>query len=178
MRLTINLATRRYINMRRLNGLLIACFLLLTGLLVYETRQIAGNKADIDRIRRQSAAALSGPAGAPAVSRAQIQELSGKIAFANGLIEKKTVNWVGLLDKLEEVVPPGVSLTQVEPVLRDQAVRLNGVARNFANLRALLENMEQSDNFSEVYLLSQNEQKVGATQQGIGFNLTCKVGYR
>jgi len=178
MKLTINLATRRYVNMRRLNTLLLACCILLAGLLVYRVREIANNQAGINRIKSQAAAAARGPAGAPAVSEAQVQALAKRIAFANGLIQKKTVNWVGLLDKLEEVVPAGIALTQVAPVQRDQSLKFSGVARSFANLRSLLENMEQSKNFSEVYLLSQSELNVGLTQQGLSFAITCKVDYR
>ena len=39
----------------------------------------------------------------------------------------------------------------------------------------MLENMEGSKNFSEVYLLSQSDTKVGLTQKGITFNISCKV---
>ena len=178
MKLTINLATRRYLNMRRLNTVLLASFILMAALLVYNVREIASNQVEINRIKRQLSGAASGPAGAPAVSQAQLQALDKEISFANDLIEKKTVNWVGLLDKLEEVVPAGVALTQVEPVQREQLLKLAGVTRSFANLRTLLENMEQSKNFSEVYLLSQSEHKVGLTQQGFSFTITCKVSYR
>lgn len=176
MRLTINLATRRYVNLRRLNALLVACLLLLGALLVFKVREVAYNQAELARIRKLSANTGSRPG--ETVSEAQLQALSAKIRFANGLIEKKTTNWISLLDRLEEVVPDGVSLTQIEPSQREQLLKISGAARNFANLRAFLENLEQSQNFSEVYLLSQTETKVGLTQQGINFAITCKVTYR
>ena len=94
------------------------------------------------------------------------------------MIEKKSANWLNLLDRLEEVVPAGVALTQIEPDPKERLVKLTGAARSFANLRTLIENMEQSKNFSEVYLLSQSDaKKVGATQQGLQFAISCKVIY-
>jgi len=178
MKLTINLATRRYINMRRLNSGLAASVLLSAALLVYQVREIANNQVDINRIGNESAAASRGSAGEPAVSPELLQELDAKIAFGNQLIARKTTNWVAVLDKLEVVVPAGVSLTQVKPSLKDQTLQLAGAARSFAELRTLLENMEESPNFSEVYLLSQNDLKVGKSQQALGFNISCKVSYQ
>lgn len=177
MKLTINLATRRYVNQRQLNLVLTASFVILAALLVYLVRELANNQAEINKIKSQSAAASRGPAGAAAIPPEQMKELEGRIAFANALIDRKTVNWISLLDKLELVVPAGVSLTQVSPG-PDLSVKLEGVALTFGNLRTLLENMEQSPNFSEVYLLSQSERKVGSTQEGKGFSISCKVGYQ
>ncbi|HBG08060.1 MAG: fimbrial protein [Geobacteraceae bacterium GWC2_58_44] len=177
MKFTTNLATRRYINMRRLNAGLVACFVLLGALLLFKVREVAYNHAELGRIRSLTAAAGNRP-GAAKVSEAQLNALAGKIAFANTLIDKKSVNWLSLLDRLEEVVPNGVALTQIEPNQREQQLKINGVARSFANLRTFLENMEQSKNFSEVYLLGQSETKVGSTQQGLSFAVTCKVSYR
>lgn len=176
MRITINLATRRYLNLGRLNAILLACSVLLGALLVFTVRELAYNQAQLSGIRRQSAALGDRPG--VAVSEAQMQALAAKIGFANGVLEKKSVNWLKLLDRLEEVVPNGVTLTDIEPDQREQLLKISGAARSFANLRAFLENMEQSENFAEVYLLSQSETKVGLTQRGINFAVTCKVSYR
>jgi type IV pilus assembly protein PilN len=176
MKLTINLATRRYINMRLLNGVLVTGFLLTGVLLIFQVREVANNHAELGRIKNLSAA--SATRSGATVSEAQLKALAGRIAFANTLIDKKALNWVNLLDRLEEVVPSGVSLTAIEPDQRNQQLKITGAARSFANLRSLLENMEQSKNFSEVYLLAQTEIKVGQTQSGINFSVTCKVSYR
>ncbi|QWV96274.1 PilN domain-containing protein [Geomonas nitrogeniifigens] len=179
MKLTINLATKRYVNLRQLNTVLTACFAITALFLVYLVREVANNQVEINKIKSQSAAASRGPAGAPPVPAEQMRELDGKIAFANALIDRKTVNWISLLDKLEQVVPAGVALNQVEPTAQDpQVIKLTGMALNFDNLRVLLENMERSPSFSEVYLLSQSDRKVGTTQQGYSFTLSCKVNYR
>jgi type IV pilus assembly protein PilN len=177
MKLTINLATRRYINLRQVNAALALGLALLAMLAVFKVREIAHNEAELTRMKHLSAATGTRVGGVE-ISQAQLKALDARIRFANAAIDKKSVNWLILLDRLEEVVPSGVALTQIEPDQHQQLVKISGAARSFANLRGLLENMERSKNFSEVYLLSQSEAKVGLTQQGILFNVNCKVALR
>ena len=176
MRLTINLATRRYLNLGQINAALVAGFLIFGVLALFKIQEFAHNAAELARIRSLSQAAGERGAGVR-VSEAQLKAQAEQIRFANAAIEKKSVNWLSLLDSLEEVVPAGVKLTQIAPD-KSQVLKISGAARSFANLRALLENMERSKNFSEVYLLSQNETKVGLTQEGIIFSISCKVALR
>ena len=176
MRLTINLATRRYINLRQLSGaLLVACTLLGT-LALFRVVEIAHNAAELTRLRGLNQGAVTRVAGVQ-VSEAQLKAQEARIQFANAAIEKKSVNWLNLLDRLEEVVPAGVTLTQITPD-HQQSLQISGAALSFDNLRALLENMEHSKNFSEVYLLSQSNAKVGLTQAGLLFSISCKVALR
>lgn len=177
MKLTINLATRRYINLRRLNAGLLLGFLILATLLIFKVREVAKNQAELGRIKNLAATA-GNPPGAK-VSEGELQALAGRVSFANELIRKKTVNWLALLDRLEEVVPEGVALTEISPdPSTPQQLKISGVARSFANLRAFLEQMEGSQVFSDVYLMAQSDTKVGLTQQGLTFSVTCKVEYR
>jgi len=177
MKLTINLATRRYVNFRLLNGWLAAGFLTFGALFLYQLREAALRQGELARVKGLVAASERGSAG-PAVSPAQLKKLDDGIRFANGLIDRKAVNWLKLLDSLEEVVPGGVTLSQIEPPLGNQPLRIAGVARTFPDLRALLENMERSPAFADVFLLNQAEAKVGLTQQGITFTASCRVTRR
>jgi type IV pilus assembly protein PilN len=177
MKFTINLSTRRYLNLRLLDYSLAAGFVLLALLLIFKVREVALNQAELSRTRNLIAASGAGTGG-PVVSEAQLKALAPKIRFANSLIQRKSADWLGLLDHLEEVVPNGVAMTSIEPPLRDSWLKLSGSALTFANLRALLENMEQSRYFSEVYLMSQADATVGQTQHGITFAITCKVPQR
>lgn len=176
MRFAINLATRRYLNLRRLNACLVAALAVLALLLVFRVREAAYNRADITRIGTPGAPA--GRPGAPAVGEAQLASQSARVAFANALIDRKTFNWLGLLDRLEEVVPTGVALSSIQPdPHQPQLLKIGGVTRSFGSLRTLLENMERSRGFSDVYLLAQSQTKIGKTQQGITFSVSCRVNY-
>ena len=176
MRLTTNLATRRYVNLRQLNLLLILAGALLGALALFKVVEVARNAAELSRI--ESLIQGTGRAdGSARVSEAQLKAQQARVSFANQVIERKSVNWLNLLDRLEEVVPAGVALTQIAPGTQ-QTLKITGAARGFDNLRTLMENMEHSKNFSEVYLLSQNDTKVGLTQEGLQFNIGCKVAIR
>jgi len=173
MRLTTNLATRRYVNLAQLNLALLLGFVLCGSLALFKAVEIGGNASEISRIDRLIRGSATREGGVP-VSAAQLKAQASRIAIANAIIEKKTVNWLNFLDRLEEVVPAGVTLTEITPD-RLQTLKIRGAARSFQNLRSLLENLENSKDFSEVYLLSQSDTKVGLTQKGIVFSLSCKV---
>jgi type IV pilus assembly protein PilN len=173
MKLTTNLATRRYVNLKQLNTTLLTGFLVLGALALFLAVQVGQGSAEIRRIRAQEQGLTPKSAG-PQISEAQLSAQSKHVQFANQVIDRKTVNWLHLLDSLEEVVPTGVALNQIAPSA-ERGVSIAGSARNFAALRTLLENMERSKNFSEVYLMSQAQQKAGLTQEGISFTITCRI---
>lgn len=177
MRLTINLATRQYVNMRLLNIGLALALALLAGMLVLRVREIAYNQVELGQVRHLAATAGERP-GALKVSEAQLQEVQKRISFANALIAKKSVNWLALLDHLEEVVPSGVTLSEITPGSQGNSITLGGIATGFGGIRAFIENLEKSSYFSDVFLMSQAETKVGQNQRGTTFTITCKVATR
>jgi type IV pilus assembly protein PilN len=180
MRLTINLATRIYINKRRLNFFIVAAFALMILLLLVNVRNIATEFGDIQRLNH-GIATFEGKAKkstSEAVPDKEYQALLTRIKFANGLIEQKTFNWLMLLDKLESIVPDGIAIAAIEPSLKDDGLKLAGMAKNFGNLRKFMENLEESKYFTDIYLVGQSDTQVSPSQKGIGFNITCKAKYK
>ena len=175
MRLKINLATRRYVNMRRLNALFAAVALILVVFFGYLVQRVSITAGELARIERASAAEAAHSRTGETVSKKQMDALGAKIRFANTLIAAKTLDWPRLLTLLEGVVPDGVSLTSLEPSPKDQTLKIAGDARSFANIRTFMENLEASKEFTKVYLLTQNDIEVGKTQKGLAFGLSCKV---
>ncbi len=177
MRLTINLATRTYLNARQLNLIFAIMFFILSIFLFINIRQISTDIGEENRIKGELAA-MDRKAG---ITRKQIpeqeyQRLVGHIRFANNVISQKTFSWLALFDQLEAVVPDGVAFKQIEPDSKGKGVvKLVGTTHSFSKLRTLLENMEQSQNFSEIYLLSHSDTKVGESQKGLTFSITCQV---
>ncbi len=177
MRLSINLATRTYLNSRQLNLIFALTFFVLIVLLFMNVRQIFNDIGEENRIKGEIAA-MDLKAG---ITRKQIpdqdyQRLVSHILFANNVIALKSFSWLALFDQLESVVPEGVALKQIEPDPKGKGVvKLAGLTQSFSRLRTLLENMEQSQNFSGIYLLSQSDTKVGESQKGITFTITCQV---
>jgi type IV pilus assembly protein PilN len=140
-------------------------------------RQIFTDIGEENRIKGELAA-MDKKAG---ITRKQVpeqeyQRLVGHIRFANNVIAQKTFSWLALFEQLESVVPEGVAFNQIEPDSKGKGlVKLSGTTQNFSRLRTLLENMEQSQNFSEIFLLSHSDTKVGESQKGVTFTITCQV---
>jgi type IV pilus assembly protein PilN len=173
MRLKINLATRIYIDNQRLNlGIFLVVAVSVLSL-AFSVNAIVTNVWEIEKIAGEINALEGKTRGN--VGEKEYQGLLAKIGAANSIIDGKTYNWLALLDKLESVVPDGVALTAIQPEPKAEGLKLNGVAGNFQALRRFVENLEGDHSFSEVYLLGQNETKVGTSQSGITFTITCRV---
>lgn len=176
MRLTINLSTRTYINARQLNLVLLGCFLVLMGFLFMNVLGISSKVGEIARIKGEmdSHDRKSGTDRRP-VADQDYQRIMAQIRFANEIINKKAYSWLSLIDRLEAVTPDGIAFSSIEPDPKKQSLKLTGSTLSFSRLRQLLENMEQTPDFSEIYLVSQNQTTVGEKQKGISFNITCQV---
>jgi type IV pilus assembly protein PilN len=179
MRLTINLATRIYINTRRLNIFIAVALTLLTLFLLFNAREIVTGYGEKRRLAH-GIALLEGKvknAKSSTVPEKEYQALLVRIKFANVIIEQKTFDWLMLFDKLENVVPDGITLASIEPSPKDGGLKLAGIAKNFGNLRKFMENLENSGYFTGIYLVSQSDTQVSESRKGISFNITCKAKY-
>lgn len=178
MRLTINLATRTYVNRKKLNlllggaGTFLVLILILLGNTAFST---IAESIRLEKEIRPLDEKFSGDAG---VSEKDYRRLLSDIAFANALIDKKTLNWLALMDRLEATVPDGVAISAIEPDLNAGGLKLNGMTRKFGNLRSFMEELESKGFFRDVYLLSLADTKVGETQTGLTFTISCKLDYR
>ena len=180
MRLTINLATKTYLNMRQLNLFIAGAFAILLILLLVNIENIANDFKELGQLHDRIAD-LEGKTrkvAGSAVPEKEYEDLLAKIKFANGVIEQKSFDWLTLLDRLEEVVPDGIAITAIEPAPREGDLKLVGIANGFANIRKLMENLESSKFFTEVYLVSQTDMQVSQTEKGTAFQIICKVGYK
>lgn len=175
MKFNLNLATRTYINRKRFNTISAVVSVVLAVLLLVGVQRVATHVGEISSLNDEIAV-LDGrfKSTGGGISEKDYSALLKDISAANSIIEKKTYDWLWLLDRLEEVLPEGVSLTSVEPVMKDQSVKLSGTARGFGNLRVFLENLEASAVFSDMFLVNQaatgNEKS-----KGITFGITARV---
>lgn len=176
MRFTTNLATRIYINARLLKVYSVAAVVLLVFFLIINIGNISAKVDETKRLTNEIAELDEKfKTAGKGVSEKEYRALLDRVGFANGVIERKTYNWLELLDRLEQVVPAGVAVSSVDPDPKKQVLKLAGVARSFKNLRIFMENLEDSEFFTDVYLTSHAEAKLDDNAQGISFSLTCKV---
>lgn len=176
MRLNINLATKTYVNSRRLNMAFAVLFSLILIVLILEIRSVSFAAGEIRRINGEiEEMERKSAGGARKVTEQEYQQLLGQIRYANAIISRKSFNWISLLDNLESVVPEGVAITQIAPDPKTRELKITGATLSFARLRTMLENMENSSSFSDIYLLSQSQTRVGESQKGLTFSVNCRV---
>lgn len=179
MRLSINLATRTYINKRAVSLSLVITGAVLSLILFVVMSSLLSDAGKIRRLT-DDIGALDGQqrTGEKPVNQQDYKALLDQIRFANGVIDRKSVNWLLLLDRFESVVPDGVSITSISPDAKSQDVKVSGTALNFRKIRTLVEAMESSKDFSAVYLTGQVEGRGVDTQKAMKFSLTCKVAIK
>jgi len=176
MQINVNLATRYYFDNRKLNIAFAVAGAMLLLLLVVFIGVAVANLGEIRRLKTEQAK-LDARHGrlVGAVSEKDYQAVVARIGTANAIIEKKAVNWLQLLNRLEEVVPDGIAVTLIEPDLKTQELKIGGAAKNFAAIRLLLENLERSPHFPDVLLLSHKELKVTEKQLGFSFDISTRL---
>lgn len=176
MDLKINLATRYFFDSRKFAVATAAAFAVVLLVSFVVIANFAANAGREKRLTADIAAQKARfDASAKGVSEKEYAELLKRIGAANGIIRKKSFDWLLLLDHLEMVVPDGVVLSAIEPNMKDGTLSISGTAKEFRHLRVLVENLESSPHMSDVFLQRQSETTVGLTQRGVTFTVTCKV---
>lgn len=176
MRFTINLTTRTYLDHQLVTRGLVAVILLLALFTGWKFISFSSNLGELERLG-SDVAALEGrlhsrPAG---VSEQEYNGQLARIRFYNEIIGRKTVNWLGLLDQLEQVTPEGVALASLTPERKSGLLKIEGRARSFGLVRSYLERMEGSTAFGDVLLTSHGDLAVSEKMHGVRFAMSCRV---
>jgi Tfp pilus assembly protein PilN len=109
------------------------------------------------------------------VSDADYNKFLDTIKYTNSIINKRSYNWLLLLDNLEKFVPPGVSLTSLQPSAKEDSSKLSGIAISFGAVRRFMENLELSGVFTDIFLTQQSIVKIENKRQAISFSITFKA---
>lgn len=169
MRITVNLATRPYVELsavlRKLRIAMIGLGVLCLGLGVWTyflTRQDNKRKAAIAEIdartsqlrteRSKNEARMRLPANAAELQRSQ---------FLNTLFARKAFSWTAVLMDLEEVLPSGLQVSNIEPQLTpsgDVQIRLRVTGDRDRGVE-LIRNLEKSKRFVAPRLASEAAQQ-------------------
>jgi type IV pilus assembly protein PilN len=175
MQFKINLATKTYINKKKVNTALAATIGVLLLLFLVQIKIYFRDAGEISRISSlKTAQEARFRKNVPEFTEKDYVKLTDDIKFCNGIIEKKTYDWVVLLDRLESVVPDGLALSSLEPDSKEHTLKLTGNSLNFGVMRHFMENLEASDFFSDVYLYKQDVTEKEDKQKLISFTISCK----
>lgn len=179
MRFTINLATKTYLDYRKINQACVAGLIILAILLAWNVTSISWNLGDLRRtVAENTSLEARLNARPPGVSEKDYSRTMNRIHFYNGIIERKTYNWLELLDQLENVTPAGVALVSLVPDKKDGGLTIEGRTKNFDMLKNYLGNFESSKYFTNVLLLSHHDLAIGEKTRGVQFTLSCRTVMR
>ncbi len=174
-----NLAAADYRRNRRTLRLLTAAAVLLIVLLAAQLlvwgAQRRSNRAVEARLTDMEAEFVRHQNQAQAV-RAKIpaetvKQYEARVAAYNQILEASAFSWIGLLVELERAVPPGVTLSSIQPELVSGKVVLAGETESFDNIAKLLRGLEQRANFRDVFLLRQATHKSPGGPDTIDFSV-------
>ena len=173
MNFSINLATRVYVDFRKVNLCFVVAGVLLSFWLIFSIFTAVENASQIKKFAEYKARVSQG-ASAKKVSESDYAAFLANVKNVNAILYKRSYDWLSLLANLERLLPDGVALKGLEPSEKGAVLRLSATARNFSSVRKFIENLEGSKVFSEIYLTDQSATKEG-DQKGLNFSVTCKV---
>jgi Tfp pilus assembly protein PilN len=186
MKLTLNLASRTYLNRRALYGMyavVSAMLLLLLALGVFlhlrnqaQLRQLGEHLAALE----QEAAGMAKAETGSVFTAAAYEKLRTEIRLANEILAQDSFRWTALLDRLEEVVPKTVAISAIQPDYKGNSLNLAGLAKDVGDLQLFLDNLIASTSFSDVYLLQQSRLKEAGpsdTAGAISFRLVVRGAF-
>ncbi|UWZ81176.1 PilN domain-containing protein [Geoalkalibacter halelectricus] len=181
MKLNLNLADRIYVHRRALFAAYVAMATILLVMLVVSLVLFARARGEIADLEQRlgelrERVAVHDDSDVGDLSPAAQRQLLSDIAFANAILERDNFRWTQLLDRLEELVPEGVSIRSILPDHRTGSLNLTVVARGLSEMTAFLDQLMASEHLGGVYLLRQEKTTVtdfaGREREALQFSLT------
>jgi len=157
MRISINLASRPFVELRpffaRLRLIMGALALLAIALgFGVHTLSVKAKKASaqMDALKGQTLKVQQGTAANEArMRRPENQGVLERSQFLNALFARKSFSWTAVMMDLEHVLPPGVQVTSIDPVIAktgEVSIRLR-VTGDRDRAIQLVRNLERSQRF-------------------------------
>lgn len=176
MRFTINLATRTYLDDRVINRLAYSVVATLVVFAIWNVIRMSSAMGELGRLNADISEIQSKLGARPnGISEADFSRQKSRIRFYNEIIERKSTNWLNLLELFEHVTPDGIALSVLSPDKKPGEWKLEGHARSFKVVQQYLEKLESSNKFTNVLLISHQNMVTGERGRGVQFAITCKV---
>jgi len=176
MRFTINLATKRTLDQRRIDRACAVAVVVLAILLAGNILLFSWNFGEMRRIDAEAAAVknkLARPL--PSIPETEQAGIVADVTFYNDIIKRKTYGWLAVLEQLEIATPDGISLTNLTPDRGKGSMTIAGWARDFKIVAKYLVMLEDSETFSDVLLLSHKQDELWEQAKGVRFSISCQV---
>jgi len=176
MKLSLNLASRRYVNQRALKRFYLLLSLLLVLVLTFQTKSYLQGRSEIESVRSSLAQLRQQLQGGTveSLSAEQIDAQQRRFRQAQVLLQRDAFRWTALFDRLEKRLPAGASVRSFNPDYAQKSLVLTGVVRGLNDLQQLLDNLH-AEHFQQVFLQSQNRVEVsdgaGGKRSALSFSI-------
>jgi Tfp pilus assembly protein PilN len=176
MRFTINLATKRILDLHLFNRISAVTIALLLASLCWNIFRFSWDLGESHRLTDEIIASEKKLKSLPVtVIDKDSAKTRAAIGFYNKIIQRKSLGWLPFLEQLEITTPEGVALTSVTPDRESGTVKIEGLARDFGKVRAYLENFEESPYFQSIQLVSHQNVVLWEQAKGVKFSVMCRV---
>jgi len=110
-------------------------------------KEVSGLEAEASRLREEA-----GRLQMPAPDKPTLAHWT----LLKDLVDRRDFSWTRLLAGLESVLPEGVRIVAIDPALRkgEMRIELTAVSRSFEDSLALVRALEASEDFDDVYPVS------------------------
>jgi type IV pilus assembly protein PilN len=168
MRITINLATRPFVELKPLYARLRMIMVLLmlvaaalgAALYLFGKRERAASDQMDALVQQTQVFQQERAANEARMRQAQNRAVLDRAQFLNGLFARKAFSWTSVMMDLEQVLPAGVQVTNIEPsVAADGAVSIHLRVSGPRDLEVdLMRNLEHSRRFLDPHLMNETAQ--------------------
>nr|WP_320050535.1 PilN domain-containing protein [uncultured Desulfuromonas sp.] len=156
MKLTINFASRRYVNERAVFWAGAVVSFLLLVFVFYQvatclqlSRTVQNKSLEVEAFAQEVAAGDK-----VQISKEDIVAQKEALAVARILLRKDAFRWTALFDRLERLLPPKVSIRSLSPDFQTNSLKLTGAASELKDLQTFLDLLHHEP-FSQVFLKKQ-----------------------
>jgi len=176
MRFTIDLATSRILDHRRVNRICAGFMAILLGFLCCNLFLVSWNLGESRRLTSEinilEKRLKRRPAGAVDKDSARTR---ASIRFFNEIIARKTFSWLDFLKHVETTTSEGIALSVLAPDRKSGTVKIEGLGRDFGKVLAYLESLEDSRYFHDIQLVSHQDVVLWEQVKGVRFSIMCRV---
>ncbi len=127
--------------------------------------------AEIDRARRTAPRDDASRRGAVVVDRKRLGE---ELAQANEVVARLSTPWSRLFEGIERATDPSVVLVGLQPEARGDRIRISGVARQYEDVLAYVDRLQNAPSLADVLLTSHEVQDDPQQGTSVAFTLSAR----
>lgn len=173
IKITINLATKRYIGKGLGTVLPIAVIFIGVLFSLYIRERVTNYEDAIDRLEnRISLLPERQAAGTDELKDMELPAVD--LAAVSDIMEDKGFSWIGALDNIENALPSNLSLSSIQPSFKEGGIKLSGQARDFAALSRFIDNLEGLKVYKRVFLISHSVKETDEGKRAVVFNISIE----